>query len=80
MNEKFENLDRELVESIKHLTSTHNEYSQKYASTVPLNDGSVPVFTFEELLEITDRIKKAEERYAIASQKMREFRKTIGQQ
>jgi len=77
MPETFDDLNKELVDSIRNLTSVHNEYSQKYISAVPLGDGPVPTFTFEELHEITERIKNAEKRYAIASQKMREFKNSI---
>lgn len=74
MPDSFEELDAELVEAIKGLTSVHNEYVERYASTSPLGDSSVPTFTLAELQEITDRIKLAEERYAAASERMREYR------
>jgi len=78
MSEKFDDLDRELVDSLKELTKVHNEYSQKYASPDALGNGPVPVFTFKELFEITERIKAAEKRYALASERMRVFRNSNG--
>ena len=73
MSDTYERLDKELVEAIRELTSVHDEYSEKYVSTTPLDDGPVPMANFDDLHEITERIKAAEKRYEIALQNMKQY-------
>lgn len=74
MSESFEELDKELVSAIENLSSVVREYTRRFVSSTPLDDGPVPTFAFSEIKEVTDRYRAAEERYQQASRRMQEYR------
>jgi len=75
MSETFAELDAELVNATKNMTSANSEYESRFISTTPLGSGDISLIPLADIEEATNKIQAARERYSKALHQMNEFRR-----